>query len=350
MSFRPPLLALLLAALLALAACGSDDDGGGGDGGGASGAGAAETLTVYSGRSEKLVGELYKQFERDTGVKVEVRYGDSAELAATIAEEGENSPADVFFSQDAGALGAVEQAGRLAPLPPATLDKVDEDYRDPNGRWVGAAGRARVVAYSTERVKEADLPDSIFDFTAPEWKGRIGFPPPNASFQAFISGMRLAVGDERTKTWLEEIKANDPVLLENNIQTEEAIAAGEIDVGFVNHYYVFELQGERPDFPVANHFLRDGDPGTLVNVAGAGILAGSENARAAQQLVDYLLSPAGQTYFATQTSEYPLVAGIAPPEGARSLDSVEGPDISLGELGGKLRSTLELLNEVGLTT
>jgi iron(III) transport system substrate-binding protein len=226
MSFRPPLLALLLAALLALAACGSDDDGGGGDGGGASGAGAAETLTVYSGRSEKLVGELYKQFERDTGVKVEVRYGDSAELAATIAEEGENSPADVFFSQDAGRSARWSRRAGSPRCRQATLDKVDEDYRDPNGRWVGASGRARVVAYSTERVKEADLPDSIFDFTAPEWKGRIGFPPPNASFQAFISGMRLAVGDERTKTWLEEIKANDPVLLENNIQTEEAIAAG----------------------------------------------------------------------------------------------------------------------------
>jgi iron(III) transport system substrate-binding protein len=346
----PLLLALLLALLLGLAACGSDDDDGGGDASAAAGSGGQETLTVYSGRAERLVGELYKQFERESGVKVEVRYGDSAELAATIAEEGDNSPADLFFSQDAGALGAVEEAGLLEGLPEATLDKVGTRYRDADGTWVGVSGRARVIAYSTERVQEADLPDSIFDFTDPKWKGRIGFPPPNASFQAFISAMRLSVGDERTKQWLEDIKANDPALLENNIQTEEAIAAGEIDVGFVNHYYVFELQAERPDFPVANHFLKDGDPGTLVNVSGAGILKSSDGKPAAQRLVDYLLSRPGQEYFSTQTFEYPLVDGVAPPEGARPLDEVEGPDIELDALGGELQSTLELLNEVGLTT
>jgi len=348
MNPRLPLLALLSALLLlGLAACGSDDDAAGAAAGGS---GDQETLTVYSGRAERLVGELYKQFERESGVKVEVRYGDSAELAATIAEEGDNSPADVFFSQDAGALGAVEQAGLLAQLPAETLDKVDADYRDPGDTWVGVSGRARVVAYSTERVKPADLPDSIFDFTDPKWKGRIGFPPPNASFQAFISAMRLAVGDERTKRWLEDIKKNEPALLENNIQTEEAIAAGEIDVGFVNHYYVFELRSERPDFPVANHFLKDGDPGTLVNVSGVGMLRSADGKAPAQRLVDYLLSRPGQEYFASETSEYPLVEGVAPPEGARPLEEVEGPDIELDALGGELQSTLELLNEVGLTT
>ena len=347
MTSRLALLASLLALAGGLAACGSDDDGGA-----AAGAadGGQETLTVYSGRAERLVGDLYKQFERESGVKVEVRYGDSAELAATIAEEGDNSPADVFFSQDAGALGAVEQAGLLEKLPQATLDAVDADYRDAAGTWVGVSGRARVVAYSTERVKASELPSSIFDFTDPKWKGRIGFPPPNASFQAFISGMRLAVGDERTKQWLEDIKKNEPALLENNIQTEEAIAAGEIDVGFVNHYYVFELQAERPDFPVANHFLEDGDPGTLVNVSGAGILRSADPKGPAQQLVDYLLSERGQEYFSAETSEYPLVDGVAPPEGARPLEEVEGPDIELDALGGQLQSTLELLNEVGLTT
>ena len=217
MTSRLALLACLPALALGLAACGTDDAEGGGGG---AAAGSQETLTVYSGRSEKLVGELYKQFERESGVKVEVRYGDSAELAATIAEEGDNSPADLFFSQDAGALGAVEGAGLLESLPPAALEKVEERYRDGDGTWVGVSGRARVIAYSTERVKPADLPESIFDFTDRRWKGRIGFPPPNASFQAFISGMRLTVGDERTKQWLEDIKKNDPALLENNIQTE----------------------------------------------------------------------------------------------------------------------------------
>ena len=344
------LLSLLaaVAALLLLAACGSDDDGGG-SGSGAS-ASDQQKLTIYSGRNEKLVGALIKQFEQRSSIDVEVRYGDSAELAATIAEEGERSPADVFFSQDAGALGAVEEAGLLAKLPPATLQRVDDRFRDPDGTWVGASGRARVVAFSTERLKESEVPDSIFDFTDPKWKGRIGFPPPNASFQAFISGMRITVGDERTRKWLEDIKKNDPVLLENNIQTEEAIDAGEIDVGFVNHYYLAELKAEKPGFAVGNHFLKDGDPGSLVNVSGAGILRTSKRAENAQKFVDFLLSREGQTYFSQKTFEYPLVAGAPEPAETRPLEDVVGPDIKLGDLGGKLRSTIELLNDVGLTT
>ncbi len=336
----PVLAALALTALLA--ACGDDSSGSGG--------GSGDRLVVYSGRAEKLVGPLLRRFERDSGLKVDVRYGESAELAATIAEEGDAGPADVFFSQDAGALGAVAEEGLLRPLPPAVLERVPRRFRDPGGRWVGTSGRARVVAYSTERLKPGELPDSILDFADTRWKGRIGFPPPNASFQAFVSAMRIDLGDARTRRWLEAIKRNDPTLLDNNIQTEEAIAAGEIDVGFVNHYYVYELKGERPGCPVANHCLRPGDPGALANVAGAGNLAGAGNPDGARRLVDHLLSRAGQEYFATRTFEYPLIAGVAPPPGLRPLSAVHGPDIRLGDLGEKLRSTLELLSEVGLSS
>jgi iron(III) transport system substrate-binding protein len=187
----------------------------------------------------------------------------------------------------------------------------------------------------------------VFDFTDPKWKGRIGFAPPNASFQAFVSGMRLTVGDERTRRWLEAIKRNKPTLLDNNIQTEEAIAAGEIDVGFVNHYYVYELSAEKPGFPVANHFLAPGDPGSLVNVAGVGIVKGADESRA-RRFLDFLLSKTGQTYFARKTFEYPLTAGVAPPPGLPAIDDVHGPDVKLGDLGGKLRTTLEMLDDVGL--
>ncbi|MBI5103565.1 MAG: iron ABC transporter substrate-binding protein [Solirubrobacterales bacterium] len=330
-----PILLSLLAIGGGLAACGGDD---------------GDKLTVYSGRNEKLIGDLVESFKKDTGVDVEVRYGDSAELAATIAEEGDASPADVFFSQDAGALGAVEQAGLLKALPQATLDKVDARWRDPKGQWVGTSGRSRVIAYSTERVQEGDVPDSVFDLTDPRYKGRIGLAPPNASFQAFVSAMRIDVGDAKTEEWLRGIKANAPKLLENNIQTEEAIARGEIDLGLVNHYYVYELRAERPDFPVANHFLKAGDPGALVNVAGAGILKSADRPREAQRFVDYLLAVQGQQYFADKTFEYPLVDGEAErPDGLPPIEDLQGPDIALGELGGKLKSTLEMLDRVGLS-
>ena len=305
-------------------------------------------LTIYSGRNERLVGDLVKDFEKSSGLKVEVRYGDSAELAAQIAEEGDNSPADVFFAQDAGALGSVEP--QLAPLPAAVARQSPERYRDPQSRWVGVSARSRVVAFDSRELKPADLPDTIFDFTKPEWKGRIGFPPTNASFQAFVSAMRLEIGDQRTREWLEGIKANQPKTYENNIQTEEAIARNEIDVGFVNHYYAYELRVEQPGFPVRNHFLRKGDPGSLVNSAGAGVLRTTDTKPDAERFVRFLLSRQAQAYFSQKLYEYPVVEGVAPPKGLPPLDSLQGPDIKLADLGGELRATLQMLDQVGLTS
>ena len=342
-------LIVLAAAAFVVAGCGGD-----GDSNAETAAATAPTgkLTVYSGREEELVGPLFTLFEATTGIDVEVRDGDSAELAATIAEEGDNSPADLFFAQDAGTLGAVANEGLLAPLSPDVLDRVDARFRDPGGRWTGTSGRARVVAYNTEAVSEGELPDTIFGFTDPSWKGRIGLPPTNASFQAFVSALRLVEGDERAREWLEGIKANEPSFYESNSPVLEALATGEIDVGFVNHYYLYLLKEEQPDAPVANHFLGGGDPGALVNVAGVGIVDGTDDEAAARRFVEFLLSDPGQRFYAerAEEAEYPLVAGIAPREGLPPLESIEGPDITLDALGAELEETLELLNELGYTS
>ena len=329
---------VLLAVVLAATGCGAAAGGGGED--------DARRLTLYSGRAEELVGPLYDRFERATGIEVDARYGDSAELAATIGEEGAGSPAEVFFAQDAGALGAVAAEGRLQPLPRDLLRRVDARFRDPEGRWVGVSGRARVVAYDTRKLRSPQLPDSIFAFNDPRWRGRIGLAPTNASFQAFVSAMRISVGDQRTRAWLEGIARNRPVLLENNIQTLEAIARGEVEVGFVNHYYLYELRKERPDLPVDNHFTRPGDPGSLVNVSGIGLLEDSPEAR---RFTEFLLDVEGQRYFATDTEEYPLLSGVRPDEALRPLTEIQGPDVRLGQLGAKLPSTVELIREAGLT-
>jgi iron(III) transport system substrate-binding protein len=341
---RTTLVAIAVALGLAgLAACGGDDEASGSDGG---------TLTVYSGREEEIVEPLFEMFEQDTGIQVEVRYGDSAELAATIAEEGDNSPADVFFAQDAGTLGAVAEEERLAELPDELLDRVPEEYRDPDGRWVGTSGRARVVVYNTDELSEADLPDSIWDYADPKWKGKIGLPPTNASFQAFVSAMRLQEGDERTREWLQAIKANEPKFYEKNTPVVEAVASGEIQVGFVNHYYLYLVKEEQADAPIANHFLEAGDPGALVNAAGVGIVDGSDNEDAAKRFIEFLLSDEGQRFYAerAEEAEYPLIEGVEPKAGLPALQQLQGPEVELGDLGGELESTLELLNELGYTS
>ncbi|HSK94241.1 MAG TPA: iron ABC transporter substrate-binding protein [Candidatus Angelobacter sp.] len=308
---------------------------------------AGGPITVYSGRSEELVGPLLDQFTQATGIEVEARYGDTAEMANLILTEGANSPADVFFAQDAGALGAVAGEGLLTELPSEVLDRVDARFRSPSGEWVGVSGRARVVAYNTDRVDEADLPATIFGFTDPEWSGRIGWAPTNGSFQAFVTALRVIEGEDRAREWLEGIEANDPKVYEGNNPALDAVAAGEVDVAFINHYYLMQRLTEDPDISAANHYLTDGDPGALVNVAGAGILASSEQPGAAQRLVEYLLSDEAQAYFGGETKEYPLVESIGPDAGLPPLGEIGTPDIDLSDLSD-LEGTLELLQEVGI--
>ncbi|MDQ3066697.1 MAG: iron ABC transporter substrate-binding protein [Actinomycetota bacterium] len=329
---------VVLLAALALAGCGGGDEN--------------ATLTVYSGREEELVAPLFERFEQETGIDVEVRYADSAELAATIVEEGDNSPADVFFAQDPGSLGAVEE--QLSKLPSTVLDRVDERFRDGNGRWVGTSGRARVIVFNTDELSADEVPESVFDLTDPKWKGKIGLPPTNASFQAFVTAMRLDVGDERTKRWLEELKANEPKFYEKNTPTVEAVASGEIQLGLVNHYYLYLVQSEQSDAPIENKYLPGDDPGALVSVAGAGVLDSSDNADAAEQLVEFLLADEQQRFYTEEAeeAEIPLVDGIAPKEGVPTLDELSGrgPDVDLSSFGAELEETLELLNETGYTS
>ncbi|MDQ3512182.1 MAG: extracellular solute-binding protein, partial [Chloroflexota bacterium] len=193
--------------------------------------GSAGTLTVYSGRSEELVGPLVPRLEAATGVDLEVRYGNTAELAVQILDEGDNSPAGLYIAQDAGALGQLANEGRLAPLPENVLALVDPRYRSPDGLWVGVSGRARVAAYNTDQLAEADLPASVLDLTDERWRGLVGWAPENGSFQAFITALRVLRGEDIAREWLEGMRANETVTFENNGSILRAVASGEIGVG-----------------------------------------------------------------------------------------------------------------------
>ncbi|MFM9555634.1 MULTISPECIES: iron ABC transporter substrate-binding protein [Streptomyces] len=336
--------ALLAAGLLlpALAACGSDDKGG-------SATGSDSALVIYSGRNEKLVEPLLDKLEKAVGSEVEVRYGDSAELAAQILEEGDRTKAGLFFSQDAGALGALSREGMLAKLPQSSLDEVDASYRGGAGDWVGLSGRVRVIAYNPDEIAEEKVPDSVHDVVKPEWKGKVGFAPTNASFQAFVTGMRVLEGDDATREWLKGLKANGKTYA-HNLATLDGIEAGEVEIGLVNHYYWYERVAEKGEDNVDAklHFLPGNDPGALINVAGVGILKDSGQTETAQKAVDYLLSKEAQTYFADTTKEYPLAAGVTSTvEDLPPFDSLESPEIDLGKLES-LQETLSMLQDVGL--
>jgi iron(III) transport system substrate-binding protein len=301
---------------------------------------------VYSGRSETLVGPLIERFETETGIDVQVNYAGTSELAATILEEGAASPADVFFSQDGGALGALAEEGLLAELPQATLDRVEAAFRSPDGLWVGVSGRARVAAYNTDELAPADLPASILDFTDPKWMGRLGWAPSNASLQSFVTALRVIEGEDAARAWLEGIQANEPDVYEGNSQALQGVAAGESHVAFINHYYLLAALAEG-EIPVANHFFPGGDPGSLINVAGAAMLTTAKNQEAAQAFIDFLLTNESQAYFAEQTYEYPIVDGVPADERLTPLDQIAAPDIDLSDLSD-LQGTIELMQDVGI--
>ena len=245
-------------------------------------------------------------------------------------------------------MGSLQSEGRLQPLPANLLDRVDPRFRSPKGNWVGVSGRARIVAYNKERLKESELPRSVLGLTASRWKGKVGWAPTNASFESFVTAMRKTEGEAGAERWLRAMKDNDTQVYENNVAIRDAVAKGEIDVGLINHYYVAEAQAEEgPDYPVGIYEPRGGDPGALVNVAGAGVIAGAEHEEAARDFISFLLSEGAQRYFAEQTKEYPLAAGIKAASGLAPLSSIRQPDLDLADLAD-LQGTVELLERTGV--
>ncbi|HRO94424.1 iron ABC transporter substrate-binding protein [Citricoccus sp.] len=307
-------------------------------------------LTLYSGRNEELVQPILDRFTEETGIEVDVRYGDTAGMAAQLLEEGDRSPAEVFLAQDAGALGAVSRAGLLEALPQETVDAVPESYRSADGDWVGLTGRSRVLVYNPEQVSEDELPQSVDELVSEEWRGRVGVAPTNASFQSFITAMRVMEGDEAARAWLEDLAANDPQIREKNGHIVADVDSGAIDAGLVNHYYVHELAQEKgvdpEDLSVRMHFFGAQDTGALVNVSGAG-LVGDQPDGDAQALIDYLLSEEGQAYFVEETNEYAMIEGAEAPQGVPSLEELEAPKVDLNDLDD-LEQTIEMITQAGL--
>jgi iron(III) transport system substrate-binding protein len=332
MSSSVRLAAPLLLCALATAACGDSSD----------------AITVYSGRTESLVQPILERYNEEADTGIRVRYAGTPELAATILEEGDNSPADVFFAQDAGSLGALAAEDMLEPLPSDILEIVAPQFRSPAGTWVGISGRARVVVYNTDAIDPAELPNSILDYTADEWSGRLGWAPPNASFQSFVTALRVLIGQDGARDWLTGIAANDVQDFPNNTTLVQAVANGEIDVGFANHYYLHQFLAEEGEaFGARNYYFSASDPGGLINVAGVGVLRTSEHKEAAFDFIRFLLATEAQEYFANETYEFSLAGDVEPLPGQPALDELAHPEIDLSDLDD-LRGTVELLEETGV--
>lgn len=329
-------VALSLAGALALGACSSSDSGS-----------EEEALVVYTGRDLELVEPLIEKFEETSGIDVELRDGDSTELAAQLLEEGADSPAHVFLSQDAGALGVLSDEGLLSELPEDVTATVPDDYTSQDGSWVGLTGRARVITYDSEQIKAADVPRDVFELLDRKWKGQVAIAPTNASFQAFVTALRVTEGEDRAREWLDGLIANDAQIYDKNSAILEAVNAGTVQLGLINHYYWARYEGDPASQRAQIVFGEPGSVSALVNVTGAGILEPAAGNEDAQEFVEYLVSEDAQTYFLEETAEYPLALDGATPAAVPPLSELGGPDIDLSDLAS-LETTVNLLTEVGL--
>jgi iron(III) transport system substrate-binding protein len=340
------LAVLSLAAALALAGCASGSPapagspGAGGDGG--------TDLVVYVGRNEDHVRPLVERFEEQTGLTVDARYGSTGELATTIIQEGDASPADVFFAQDPAYMGAISEAGLLTPLPDDLLGLVPEGITGAEDDWVGVTARRRVLAYDPAQTPAERLPHSVFELTSEEWAGKVGVAPTHSSFVSFVAALVAMHGDDEALAWLEGLAANDPQTFDGNEEQLRAIAAGDLEVGLVNHYYVHGLLVEDTAFPVRNHSFDAGDAGDVLMPTTIGVLNSSTHPDTATEFVRFMLSEPSQTHFLEEVGEYPLLAGVGTPDGERPLDEELIKEMKLAEVAGNLDIATDLIARSGL--
>jgi iron(III) transport system substrate-binding protein len=300
-------------------------------------------LTLYSGRGEFLVGDLISYIEDIyDDFSLTVRYAGSTDLVNQIINEGQGTPADVFYSVNAGSLGALTDADRTQALPDEVLNMVREEFR--TDRWVGTSGRARSIPYNTEAYSASELPNDIMAY--PDFEGDLGWAPSYGSCQAFVTAMRIIEGEDATRQWLEGVVESGITSYPDEFVTCQAIADGEIDAAFTNHYYIQRVLDGTPDAPIATAFT-EGDAGAVFNVAGATVTDAASDATLASNFVRHLLSAEAQDYFARSTFEYPLVSDVEPIGELPTIDELDVPDIDLTQLSD-LEPTIDLMREVGI--
>jgi iron(III) transport system substrate-binding protein len=305
-------------------------------------------LTIYLGGGEgglyrdliARLEEIYPEFSAT------LREAGTADLANTLLSEGAATPADVFWSVDAGSLAAVANEGLTATLPGEVVEPVPEEFHPDDG-WVGTAGRARAIPYNTEELSAADVPDSVMTVPdEPALADATGWAPTYGAFQAFVTAMRLLEGEDATRSWLRGMVDLGVTEYSNEFLVSNAVADGELVAGFANHYYALRVQAARPDAPIDLAFT-SGDAGALINVAGAARLSASQQPDLADSFVRHLLSAEAQEFFTTRTYAYPVVEGIAPVGGLPPIEELDPPSLDLTELS-EIEPTLELMREVGV--
>lgn len=332
-------VAAVAPALLA-AGCGGDTTGGGGDGG--------DALTLYNAQHEELMQLLVDGFTKKTGIEVRMRNGEDFEMANQIVQEGDQTPADVFATENSPAMSLVASKGDFTRVDDAALQNIPSRFAPSDHRWVGWAARSTVLAYNTSALGRADLPRSILDLAKPEWSGRIGFSPTGADFQAIVSAVLQTEGAARTAAWLDGLKENGKVY-DGNESVMKAVNDGQVDAGVIYHYYWFNDQAESGanSDHVALHYFGHRDPGAFLSISGAGVLAASDHQDEAQRFVEYLTSVEGQQILSDSAAmEYSLNPDAKENPKLKPIGELDAPTVDPAKLNGP--KVIDLMQQAGL--
>jgi iron(III) transport system substrate-binding protein len=290
---------------------------------------AQDGIIVYSSQHAALTQAWADAFTQASGTTVTIRKGTDTVMANQITQEGANSPADVFLTENSPAMAMVEQAGLFAPVAAATLEQVPEEFRPRSGLWTGIAARTTVFAYNTELLAEADLPASMLDLAGPEWQGRWGAAPAGADFQAIVSALLQLRGPDETGAWLAGLKRN-ALPYRGNFEAMRGANVGEVAGALIYHYYYF---GDRhgtgeSSGKIALHYFGHQDPGAFVSVSGGGVLASSSHPEEAQAFLAFVTGPEGQAILRDGTSfEYPIAGGVEANPALRPLAELDYPNV-----------------------
>ena len=311
--------------------------------------GNGRSVTIYSGRTENLINPVLEAFACETGTDVQVRWGSSINLALLLNEEGTKTQADIFLSRSPGPVGYLESKDLLGQISNDVLSLVDEQNHSSAGTWVGFSGRKRVLVYNTDEFSPETLPESVFDLTSPEFKGKVAIPGTNGSFLDWFTVFIDQYGEETATQWLSDMVDNDAKYYPNNRSIVEAAGRGEISMGLVNHYYNYQEVAANPDTHKAlNYSFSDNDIGSLLVITAATILGSSENVEAGEDLLAYLLTVPVQQYFTDRTFEYPLAAGVAPNAALPPLTALEIGSVDFDKLGGGFEEASRIIEASGI--
>lgn len=308
-----------------------------------------QVVTIYSSRNEQLIKPLLDKYTEATGVKIELVTDKTGPLMARLEAEGQNTPADMLLTVDAGNLWQAAQQGLLQPVASTVLESnVPAKYRDPKGQWTGLSLRARTIFYDPSKV-DANQLSTYADLADPKWKGKLCLRTSNAVYnQSLVASMIENLGAEKTEEvirgWVDNLATD---VFSNDTSMLEAIAAGQCEVGIANSYYYGRVLDEKPDFPVQIFWANQGTTGTHVNISGAGVVANSDNPDGALKLMEWLSSDEAQGIYASADKEYPVKEGIDESEMLRSWGTFTQDNINVQKFGELQTQAIQMMDKVG---